>query len=76
MQDTPAWKDKRMRTAPVYDGQYKITVKWCGCYGLPLHLEMIRPRFVLGVDFCQNREAPRNYKSSRGSLISKFRRFA
>jgi hypothetical protein len=56
MQDTSAWKDERMHTAPVYDGQDKITVEWCGCYSLPMHLEMIRPRFGLVVDPCQNPE--------------------
>jgi hypothetical protein len=36
-QKATAWKDERMRTLSIDDGQLKVPVKWCVGYRLPVH---------------------------------------
>lgn len=53
--DPATWKDERMR-AIIDDGQFQIAIEWRGCYGLPVHRQVIcQWRSRVDFAFCQMR---------------------
>ena len=57
--NTAARKNKHMLPSDVDHRQFQIAVEGCGCYALPIHLEMMGSLFSCGFDphqFCNRRQ--------------------